>query len=77
MCLNVLLSSCYSVEMLHKNYVICYMFVIVASVNIWILVLYTVLAVNSVSEEDVQSGVYRFPANSDINGNYPAVWWLL
>ena len=32
--------------------------------------LYTVLAVESVSDEDVVSGVYSFPSQNNINGNY-------
>ena len=45
------------------------MFIIVRTVNTWLYVLSTVLAVKSVSEEDVLSGVYHFPTNTDINGN--------
>ncbi len=32
--------------------------------------LYTVLAVERVAEEDVTSGVYNFPAQTNINGNH-------
>ena len=35
-----------------------------------VCILSTVLAVERVSEEDVLSGFYHFPASTDINGNY-------
>lgn len=38
--------------------------------------LYTVLAVERVAEEDVSSGVYNFPAQSNINGNHPTTMLL-
>lgn len=38
--------------------------------------LYTVLAVERVAEEDVTSGVYNFPAQSNINGNHPTTLLL-
>ena len=47
----------------------CSAIAVVLVVNTWSLVLSTVLAVESVSEEDVQSGVYHFPANA-INGKH-------
>lgn len=39
--------------------------------------LYTVLAVERVAEEDVTSGVYNFPAQTNINGNHPTTLVLL
>lgn len=38
--------------------------------------LYTVLAVERVAEEDVTSGVYNFPAQTNINGNHPTTLLL-
>lgn len=44
-------------------------------VGVWFHVMPTVLAVKSVSEEDVQSGVYHFPTMTNINGIHKVQHW--
>lgn len=60
----------YSCSVLTKCYSVCGYRTVskVLVVNTWLCVLSTVLAVERVSEEDVMSGFYHFPASTDING---------